>query len=183
MRASFSLLLVACLVLAVVCGCAPKPQPTVPTGPANAMKAGQPAPPAPAKEASLGEKIFTTGIGASGEHVPFEKGSTMFRAKPGGCAACHGEDGNGKKTPEGKVFPPICYSDLCEPKAGKPAMYEEKALANPIMKGLDEEGKPLSDDMPRWKLTDAELTALVAYLKTLRAAPPASAPAPDAAKK
>ena len=60
-------------------------------------------------------------------------------------------------------------------------MYEEKALATPIVKGLNEEGKPLSDGMPRWKLTDAELTALVQYLKELDTKAPAATP--DAAKK
>ena len=69
MRTTLAAFGALCLTLLVLSGCGPKPQP--------------PAPAALAADASLGESIFTTGIGASGQHVPFEKGSTMFKAKPG----------------------------------------------------------------------------------------------------
>jgi cytochrome c553 len=185
MRTAVALLGTACLTLLVILsGCSPKSDSKSLKSPAEMKTAGPPSSAAPAAaDASLGELIFTTGIGVSGQHIACEKGSTMFKSKPGGCANCHGKDGKGKKTPQGKEFPPICFSDLCQPKGGKPAMYKEDALATPIVKGLDEEGKPLKDDMPRWKLTDAELAALVAYLKELDTkAPAAAAPetkAPD----
>ena len=173
MKTALAISAVLCVTLFVLSGCAPKPQPPAPPAPA---KTAPSAPAAPSAAASLGESIFTTGIGADGKHVAFDKGSTMFKSKPGGCAPCHGADGMGKKTPQGKEFPPIHYSALRAPRDGKPATYkDDAALANPITKGLDEKGEALSDDMPRWKFTDAELAAVVQYLKDLDTKAPAAA--------
>ena len=178
MRTAIAVLVVLSITLLILSGCGPKPQSATSSAPPMPVKAAPPAPAAPAgpaAEISVGERIFTTGIGADGKHVAFDKGSTMFKSKPGGCAPCHGEDGKGKKLPDGKQFPAIRFTDLCEAKDGKPAMYKADGLANPIIKGLDEKGEALGDNMPRWKLTDAELKALVGYLQELDTKAPVAA--------
>lgn len=182
-RASFVVGLL--IVVLGVLGCPQKAQP-----PAGTEVPGQPAtsgaPPVKVAPGGvlLGEMIFTKGVGASGHHVAFTKGSDRFNAQPGGCANCHGPDGMGKRVSDKVTFPPIRYCDLCMPMDGKPAMYDENALRKAIVLGVNEEGNPLDDIMPRWQLTDVEFAALVDYLKALDTKPPAApkagAPGPKA---
>jgi mono/diheme cytochrome c family protein len=140
-----------------------------------------PTPSAPAtaaapSSANLGKQIFTTGIGSSGKHVPYTQGMDMGPSGIGGCADCHGADGKGM---DSMKSPAIIYNALRKPLGKKPPMYaSDDALKQPIEKGLDEDGKPVSSDMPRWQLSDQEFQAVVAYLKTLDTAPPASATGP-----
>ena len=122
---------------------------------------------------ALGRQIFTTGLGASGQHVAFTGGSSRFRAKPGGCAACHGPDAKGRHFGE-LTTPNITYTAL---RGGAMARYpSDEAVLTAIRSGKDEEGQPLSTLMPRWQLTDAEGKALLEQLKALdKAAPTAKA--------
>jgi mono/diheme cytochrome c family protein len=155
----------ACLLLALlsVLGCGQKPPPTTETPSTPGAKTAL-------TGVALGEQIFKTGVGASGQHIPFTKGSPMFASKPKGCAGCHGDEGLGKKL--GKITCPcIRYSALCMPLNGRPAMYSDKTVRKAVITGVNEDGNPLDPTMPRWKMTDGELTALLAYLKTLDSLP------------
>jgi mono/diheme cytochrome c family protein len=170
------LLLVALLLVTFAFfGCAPKPPAgtETPSTPGATTTTPGPTAAAPTGEA-LGEQIYKTGVGVSGAHIGFTKGGAKFVAKPGGCANCHGEDGMGKKLPKFDI-PPIRYSVLFEPQDGKPAKYTAKTIRKAVVTGVDEEGKPLDPIMPRWKMTDDELTALAAYLKVLDTKPAAPA--------
>lgn len=123
---------------------------------------------------SLGRSIYTTGIGASGQRVPTEKGSDKWRANPTGCATCHGKDGRGVQTPKGRT-PAITYVSLREPHGNESAEFPtDEALKQAIVAGVEADGGQLSPGMPRFKLTDEEFAALVAYLKTLDEAPAAT---------
>ncbi|NPV48855.1 MAG: cytochrome c [Armatimonadetes bacterium] len=160
------------LVVVFMAGCGPsrtteqaKPpdvSKTVPTTPAVSTPTG---------DKDLGKTIFTTGIGATGQRVPTEKGSDKWRANPTGCAACHGEDGRGVQTTKGRT-PAITYASLREAPAGQtPAFASDEALRRAIVEGVEPDGGQLSPGMPRFKLTDEEFAALVAYLKALDEAP------------
>jgi mono/diheme cytochrome c family protein len=135
---------------------------------------------------ALGEQIFKTGIGVSGAHVPFTKGGDKFRAEPGGCAGCHGEDGRGKQIPGKEGIPAITYAALREPVGGEaPEFSTDEAMHKAVTQGVEEDGEELSPVMPRWQFTDEEFAALVEYLKQLSTAAPAAEPAakPDAPAK
>ena len=168
MRGTAAALLLLLVVLAA--GCAPRPQPgasevTPPS--AVAKPPAEPGAPATTADGDLGKAIFTTGVGASGSHVPFEKGSDKFRANPGGCARCHGDDGRGVQPPRGRT-PAVTYASLRSPQGEQPAQFpSDDAVKQAVMKGLDEKGEPLSPGMPRWQFTDPEFAALVDYLKSL----------------
>jgi mono/diheme cytochrome c family protein len=144
------------LLLLGVVGCpkaptpAPPPAPMVPTG------------------VALGEQVFKTGIGASGTHVPFTKGGDKFRAEPGGCIGCHGEDGRGKQISDKERIPAITYPALREPIGGQPPMFStDEAVHKAVTQGVEEDGEEMSPVMPRWQLTDEEFAAVVTYLKKL----------------
>ena len=151
------------LALLSVLGCSQKPPAATGTPPTPAAKAAL-------TGVALGEQIYKTGVGASGAHIPFTKGSPMFASKPAGCSACHGEDGLGKQL--GKITCPcIRFSALCLPVNGRPPMYTDKTVRKAVIGGVNEDGNPLDPMMPRWKMTDQEMTALLDYLKTLDSLP------------
>ncbi len=162
----------ACLLVSLLLvtlaffGCGQKPPATTetPSGPASTAKAPGPTGPA-AAGGDLGEQIYTKGTGPDGQHLAFTKGGAKFVAKPGGCANCHGTDGLGHKMPK-MTIPPIRASVLFA--AGR---YTEQTIRKAVVTGMDEKGTPLDPVMPRWKMTDDELVALVSYLKVLDTKP------------
>lgn len=110
-----------------------------------------------ARYASNGEEIFLTGRSSSGGRVYSNFG--MMRV---GCANCHGADGAG-----GLVLPDGTESaDIRAKSLAKEGMTEAD-VRRAITEGVDEEGKLLSEYMPRWTMDERELTDLMAYLKTL----------------
>ncbi|MFQ5741480.1 MAG: c-type cytochrome, partial [Acidobacteriota bacterium] len=93
----------------------------------------------------------------------------------GGCVNCHGVHGRGGvPVPMGTKLPPdIRYKLLTEkePHAhgageGHP-VYTDELIKRAITQGLNPVGKPLDSTMPRWQMTDEDLSDLIAYLKTL----------------
>jgi len=46
--------------------------------------------------------------------------------------------------------------------------YTDALIMRAITQGLDPAGEPLDWTMPRWQMSEADLTDLLAYLKTLR---------------
>ena len=192
MKISLTVLCIIGLVAAVMvggCGHKTAPVPAVapqmpPVVPPTTVTPPVPAPTAaPVSAASakaLGKTIFTTGNGAAGAHIEFEKGGTQFKAKPGGCATCHGADGKGKKA--GKVtVPDIRASTLIAKHGTKAPKYTWATLKKAVEEGVGANGKPLSDVMPRWKMTDEEFGALTAAMAA--ASKPAAKPAAKAATK
>jgi mono/diheme cytochrome c family protein len=123
---------------------------------------------------SLGERIFLSGTDANGNVIPRSTSSTygvMFGRV--GCAGCHSRDGRG-----GTVAvmmgsfstPDIRWSALTSARGrdGQPQTpYDEASFARAVRDGIDPEGSRLNAPMQQWQLTDAEVAALVAYLKSL----------------
>jgi hypothetical protein len=45
--------------------------------------------------------------------------------------------------------------------------YTEETLKRAITRGIDPAGEPLDDIMPRWRMTESDLSDLVEFIKTL----------------
>lgn len=118
-----------------------------------------------------GELIYRTGTGADGRPIPFESGPPMLMS----CAACHGDRGQGgrarvmMRTVEAPAitWPALTEARHAEGEAEHPP-YTEATLRRAITQGVDPAAEPLDPLMPRWRLTDPEWEALVAFLRTRR---------------
>ncbi|HEY3374733.1 MAG TPA: cytochrome c [Candidatus Aquicultor sp.] len=112
---------------------------------------------------SNGQQIFLSGT-SSRDNITATGGPVWFRMHDGGCVTCHGTDGRGGTTIMMGTLtaPDIRYTTLT--KAG----FTDALLKRAITKGLDEKGGALDSNMPRWRMSDADLNDLIAYLKTLK---------------
>lgn len=143
--------------------------------------AAEPAAPA---AIAVGAAIYLRG--ESGSAGPVEASRSDGQAVQGAAAACvncHQRSGLGGR--EGRSYiPPITGRYLFRPlspsgrdpdfayvEGMRPdrAPYTDATLARAIREGLDAQGQPLSYLMPRYALGDAQLAALIEYLKQLDA--------------
>jgi len=147
--------------------------------------------------AALGERIYKTGIGVSGRPIAAiglsgeEVLAPQFR-----CVSCHRASGYGSK--EGGVYvapvvAPVLYQPLHPDRARafsgmyyqdqsgavkgrlnqartRPA-YDLESLGRLLRTGIDPAGNPVPHAMPRYKLSDRDVAALDAWLRTLSATP------------
>ncbi len=133
--------------------------------------------------AQAGEKIYLQGV--------LPSGAPLNGAQPGvgvnltgadaACVNCHQRSGLGSH--EGSTWLPPVTGEylLCArvPNAHEREMvsmggphgartpYTESTLARAIRSGLDPQGRPFSDLMPRFDLDDGAMAALIAYLEQL----------------
>jgi cytochrome c oxidase subunit 2 len=112
---------------------------------------------------SLGEQIYYTGVDLHGP-IPRYGGPMWLRMHGGGCVSCHGIKGRGgMPVMMGAAIPAdITYQALMEDH------YTDALIKRAIAQGIDEEGKPLDWTMPRWYMPEADLNALIEYLKSLK---------------
>lgn len=121
-----------------------------------------------ARDRPLGERIFRYGLDADGDPIP-RSGGMMMRT---GCAGCHGDGGTGRTTGM-FVAPDITYENLTdpagmrEPDGSRGHTYTDEQIERAVTQGVDAEGEPLSWPMPQWRLTEAQWSALLDYLKSL----------------
>lgn len=130
----------------------------------------------------VGEAIFRDGVAGDGQPVEAtHQGQVAMRGAMAACVNCHRRSGLGSK--EGNTtIPPIAAQYLFHPRAQSPdeltipfidgmrtsrEPYTEATLARAIREGIDSEGKPLGYLMPQFALNDADMHALIDYLKTL----------------
>ena len=144
--------------------------------------------PAPARAAgpSAGERLYREGVLPSGQPLRGEReGGVGVKGQAAACATCHRRSGLGSW--EGQsVIPPIIGRYLFRPGARviedeamphvqgyvpRRDAYTEATLARAIREGLDPRGKKLAYLMPRYRLDDATMASLVAYLRRLTADP------------
>jgi hypothetical protein len=132
--------------------------------------------------ADVGEAIYRRGTLPSGQ--PVKAGRDAGAGSKGAdvaCANCHGRSGLGAGEGRGKV-PPITGRYLLRPlpKDGgdrdipyvvglRPdrVPYTDAAIARAIRAGIDSQGRQLDYLMPNYVLDDAQMAALIAYLKRL----------------
>ena len=138
---------------------------------------------------NIGESIYQRGVLGSGaqlqglREVTAQGGGLLTKGSDAACINCHLRSGLGSISTDRRVsIPPITGQYLFQPrqmKAGDHDLpyvenvhadrepYTDASLARAIREGVDSEGKPLSSLMPRFALGDADMAALIAYLKTL----------------
>jgi ABC-type branched-subunit amino acid transport system substrate-binding protein len=122
-------------------------------------------------ELDLGRRIFRHGGDAAGEVSATFPGTTV--ALPPSvrrCAGCHGVEGAGGRE-GGTDIPPVDWATLAAPRIAilghvRPG-YDESTFARALAEGVDPAGRPLGAGMPRYRLTKAQLAALLAYLHDL----------------
>jgi hypothetical protein len=134
----------------------------------------------PWRYASNGERIYFTATPECGTPISMSMGSMPMGSNRGAMMACadgHGTDGRG-----GTVTmmmgsfeaPDIRYTTLAGQQANgghdgdDHEPYNETALRDAITTGIDPAGRSLDFPMPRWRMSDADLTDVVEYLETLR---------------
>lgn len=135
---------------------------------------------------SAAEVLYRQGILPSGGPVSGERvDQVSVEGADAACVNCHRRSGLGGK--EGSiVIPPIIgkylfrvaqenVRDLTLPHvmdfAPRHGPFTEVTLARAIRDGVDPDGQPLDDLMPRFKLDDASMGLLTAYLKNLSSGP------------
>jgi mono/diheme cytochrome c family protein len=126
--------------------------------------------------ASNGETIYFTGFNDQGERIPFSGGPMWLSMRGGGCASCHGPDGQGgAPVMMGTEIPPdIRYHHLIEEEheeeheeeeAHPP--YTDETIKRAITEGVEPDGEPMDLTMPRWQMSERDLDDLLEFLKTL----------------
>ncbi len=161
----------ACLALLILLVC----------GSAEAAAAGS-----PTGTDKAGERIYRDGVLPSGEPVQAEREPGMRASGvTAACVNCHRRSGLGMK--EGRTtIPPVAGSYLFHARASTiddldlPFVegmradrdpYTDATLARAIREGIAVDGRALSYLMPHYQLDDAQMEALVAYLKSLSPGP------------
>jgi hypothetical protein len=136
--------------------------------------------------ATVGESIYRRGVLGSGTPIEATRGGDGGPTTHGAeaaCVNCHRHSGLGST--EGSILiPPITGRYLFQPRNLKheelelPYLenahanrdpYTDVTLARAIRDGFDSAGKPFSLLMPRFALRDADMAALIRYLKSLDA--------------
>ncbi|MBC7962606.1 MAG: ABC transporter substrate-binding protein [Steroidobacteraceae bacterium] len=140
----------------------------------------------------LGERMYRNGILPSGKvmdtgsRAEVEVDSTAFS-----CSSCHLRAGLGSV--EGVVVtPPTTGAKLFKPAGRSPSpddisnragrsvyskavaqrpAYDRESLANALRNGIDPAGRAFNDVMPRYPLSDRDMSILISYLETLSSEP------------
>jgi len=121
-----------------------------------------------------GKHIYLRGEGGSESPVYATLGDPPMQvsAKMLPCVNCHGYAGRG--IPEGGVTPSnVSWSSLTKSYGTVHATgrrhgpYDENKLKRAITEGIDPSGNVLGVGMPKFQMSDADMEALIAYLKCI----------------
>lgn len=133
--------------------------------------------------ADVGESIYLRGMLSSGAELEGSRPGVgvSTHGVEAACVNCHQHSGLGSK--EGHIsIPPITGEYLFHSRGhdhGEPVLpyvetmrgnrdpYSDATLAAAIRDGIDPQGRPLGELMPRFVLNDADMAALITYLKKL----------------
>lgn len=125
-------------------------------------------------EEAAGRRLYREGINHAGEAISARVGpqANVLGGAAVRCVNCHGADGLGR--PEGGLRPPdITWRELTKPyghrheggRAHPP--FDLAGLARALAEGRDPGGHRLDPAMPRYVLSNRDVTALAAYLKRI----------------
>lgn len=134
---------------------------------------------------SNGERIYFTATSERSGRIDYSGGVEPGGMMMGGrltCASCHGTDARGGTHVmhmEEMTAPDIRWSALAghgdghqdetegeEPHEEEPA-YDLDTFALAVIEGRHPDGGSLSREMPRWRISEADLADLAAYLQSL----------------
>lgn len=123
----------------------------------------------PASFSSEGERLYFTGVSSSGERIRPVGGNHHMQMHGGGCATCHGseKEGGAIMWPRFWVMAPALTDGALQSEhddGHNHASYDESSLKQAIVNGIGPDGEPLHATMPRWKMSEESLNALVHYL-------------------
>ncbi len=129
---------------------------------------------------SVGEQIYFTAVNAAGERIAYDGGPIGGMMMGGylACASCHGPDGSGGlhvMHMQAMDAPDIRWSELTSEEAGEHdedehehgVEYNLELFRLAVVEGKHPDGEPLSEDMPRWHMSDEDLVDLMEYLMSL----------------
>jgi hypothetical protein len=133
------------------------------------------------QSASNGERIYFTATNDKGESITYTGGPDFGGMMMGSyltCAACHGPEARG-----GTHYmhmwvmeaPDIRYKALSseagehaeEGEDGEHGEYSLEDFHRAVVDGEHPDGQPLDRDMPRWQMSDEDLSGLFEFLKSL----------------
>lgn len=149
------------------------------------MTAGSTAYPSDGTSVDTGRSLYLHGRMPTGEPIQgIVRGDIPVSGTQLACAGCHRRSGLGSSE-GGNLAPPVTaralYSaraaqrrELPVTDAGNPVRrppYTDAALRRALRDGIGAAGRPLDPLMPRYRLDDAQIDALLAYLGTLGARP------------
>jgi hypothetical protein len=126
--------------------------------------------------AAAGRTLYREGIGQGGQAVTATvQGDVTVSGATLACVGCHKRSGLG--TSEGgaralAVTGPSLFEPEAENRVNRAlprTLYTDETLARAIREGIAADGRVLDPLMPRYRLDDADMGALVAYLHTLGA--------------
>jgi hypothetical protein len=165
------------------------------SGPAGVWAAGAAPASAPSAQdpaaVKLGEAIYLRGVLPSGAALQAMRDGGVLGAKgaDAACVNCHRRSGLGSTHQSNGIgisaasnqIPPIAGRYLFEHNAGHDdanlpyvdgmrsnrSPYTAATLARVLREGVDPDGHTLSNLMPRFAISDAELASLIAYLNSL----------------
>ena len=118
---------------------------------------------------SEGERLYFAGVSSSGDRMISIGGHHHMQMHGGSCVTCHGADKQGgtRMWPRFWVVAPALTPHALSSEhddGHSHASYDENALKDAIVKGVNPEGEKLHETMPRWKMSESSLSALVHYL-------------------
>ncbi|AUX21449.1 cytochrome C [Sorangium cellulosum] len=116
--------------------------------------------------ARRGKRIYQRGATADGRTIEgaIAGGAAALSGRGAACAGCHGPSGQG--TDEGGIAAPaLAREQRVASGREQDAPTTAAALAAAIREGRGLAGRPLNPVMPRYRLTDADLSDLIDYLR------------------
>ena len=128
----------------------------------------------PGSFSSNGEQIYFTGVSNRNSKIQSVGGGHM-QMMGGACASCHGANrrGGARMLPFFWVkAPPLLAESLFGNHDeggnghGDHDSYDEMSIRKAIRTGIDPSGESLNDLMPRWRMTDEDMSDLVTFLRS-----------------
>jgi cytochrome c oxidase subunit 2 len=127
---------------------------------------------------SNGEQIYFTGVNEGGDRIRYSGGSTSGMMMGGylSCASCHGPDGRGgyhvmhmqiMDAPDIRWSALEAEGEEAHDDDAHGGEYDIDVFRHAVVEGEHPDGEPLSGDMPRWQISDADLADLMDYLQSL----------------
>lgn len=129
--------------------------------------------------AANGERIYFTASSDRGSQITYRGGPDLGGMMMGTyltCAACHGPGGGGgthwmhMQVMEAPDIRLVALNDEMEEHGGEEQAeggFDLEDFRRAVIEGLHPDGEPLSQGMPHWQMSDADLADLFAFLESL----------------